>query len=100
MPSLRDVAKDLATAHRRADSATNEVKFFPDASKDEVCLLEVSAAAPTTGEIMPFRFRADMASGVSYPSVVILVSPREWQDIQAGKLALPGGWDLTAAEDL
>jgi hypothetical protein len=98
--SLEAVARDLAAAHRREDSKTSTIKFFPGAKKDEVCLLEVSATAPTTGEIMPFRFGADAANGVEYPSIVILVSPHEWQDVQTGKLALPAGWDLATAEDL
>ncbi len=100
MSTLREVAVDLAAAHRRADPATSTIKFFPGAKQDEVCLLEVSSTAPTTGEVMPFRFGAEIASGVDYPSVVILVSPTEWQDIQKGKLPLPGGWDLATAEDV
>ena len=98
--SLEDVARDLAAAHRKQDSQTSTIKFFPGAQKDEVCLLEISAAAPTTGEIMPFRFGADVANGVEYPSVVILVSPDEWQAVQAGKLSLPQGWNLSTAKDL
>ncbi|MEP7120080.1 MAG: hypothetical protein ABJE95_04180 [Byssovorax sp.] len=100
MRSLKSVATDLAAAHRKADTATSTIKFFPGAKPDEVCLLEVSSTAPTTGEVMPFRFGAAVANGVDYPSVVILVSPSEWQDIQKGQLPLPGGWDLAAAEDL
>lgn len=100
MRSLKSVAIDLAAAHRKVDSATSTIKFFPMTGADEVCLLEVSAAAPTTGEVLPFRFGADATHGVEYPSVVILVSPNEWQDIQSKKLPLPVGWDLDKAEDL
>lgn len=98
--TLEAVARDLAAAHRKEDSATSTIKFFPGARQDEVCLLEISSTAPTTGEIMPFRFGADVANGVEYPSIVILVSPDEWQDVQAGKLRLPQGWDLSTAQDL
>ena len=100
MRSLKVVSSDLAAAHRKADSATTTIKFFPGAKQGEVCILEVSSTAPTTGEIMPFRFGPDPANGVDYPSVVILVSPSEWQDIQKSKLPLPNGWDLATAEDL
>ncbi len=100
MRSLKAVASDLAAAHRKADSATSTIKFFPEASQAQVRLLEVSSAAPTTGEVLPFGFGADAANGVEYPSVVILVSPSEWTDIQNGRLPLPSGWDLGVAEDL
>jgi len=100
MPTLREVANRLAAAHRDADVATSTIKFFPGAKQNEVCLLEVSSTAPTTGEVLPFRFGADTKTGVDFPSVVILVSPNEWTEIQAGNLPLPGGWDLDAAEDL
>jgi hypothetical protein len=98
--SLKDVAKDLADSHRKADSATITIKFFPKAKDGEVCLLEISTTAPSTGEIMPFRFESDLSRGVDYPSIVILVSPSEWDKIQAGKLTLPNGWDISASEDL
>ena len=100
MRSLKAVAADLAAAHRKADTATTTIKFFPGATQHEVWLLEVSSTAPTTGEVLPFGFGADAARGVDYPSIVILVSPTEWQDIQNGKLRLPNGWDLNTAEDL
>jgi len=100
MRSLKTVATNLASAHRKADTATSTIKFFPGGAQNEVRLLEVSATAPTTGEVLPFGFGADVANGVDYPSVVILVSPNEWQDIQAGNLRLPSGWDLDAAEDV
>lgn len=100
MRSLRSVAVDLAGAHRQADPTTSLIKFFPLTSKKEVRLLEVSSAAPTTGEILPFGFGAHDAVGVEYPSVVILVSPAEWDAIRAGTLHLPDGWDLSSAEEL
>ncbi|WP_159397892.1 hypothetical protein [Sorangium cellulosum] len=94
----RDVARQLAAAHRHADPATTTVKYFP--SHAEVRLLEVSAAAPTTGEILPFQFEPDRANGVDYPSIVILLSPAEWARVENGSLPLPAGWDLDQAEDL
>ncbi len=98
--SLKIVARALAKAHRKTDRKTIVVKLFPSTQQKEIRLLEVSAAAPTTGEIMPFRFGEDVAQGVDYPSVIILVSPEEWQEVKAGRLPLPAGWDLSTAEDL
>ena len=100
MRDLRDVAFDLAKSHREADRDTTTIKFFPSARSNEVCLLEVSSSAPSTDEIMPFRFAADGANSVDYPSVVILLSPQEWEKVQSGNLSLPEGWDLLTAEDI
>jgi hypothetical protein len=100
MRSLKTVANELAIAHRKADPETTIIKFFPTTSPSEVRLLEVSSAAPTTGEILPFRFAADIKNRVEFPSIVILVSPSEWQDIQTHRLGLPEGWDLQNAEDI
>ncbi len=88
----------LAAAHRREDPNTSTVRYFP--RDGTVRLLEVSSSAPTTGEILPFAFNADIANGVPFPSVVILVSPDEWAQIQSGTLCLPVGWDLTTSRDL
>jgi len=98
MRQLIDVAKDLALAHRATDPATTTIKFFPNGN--EIHLLEVSDAAPTTGEVIPFPFASDPATGVDYASVIILLSRAEWQDVKHGALSLPQGWDLDTAADL
>ena len=97
---LKIVARELAKAHRNTDRKTSLVKLFSTSQQNEIHLLEVSAAAPTTGEIMPFRFGENLAHGVDYASVIILVSPEEWREVEAGRLPLPADWDLSTAEDL
>ena len=97
---LNAVARELAEAHREADKKTTTIKLFPSSQQEEIHLLEVSAAAPTTGEVLPFGFAADPAHGVDYPSVVILLSPEEWQQVEHGDLSLPSGWNLADAENL
>ena len=100
MFSYEEVANNLAKAHRKADSETSIIRFLPVHDKSEIRLLEVSSSSPTIGEILPYRFDADAAHQVYYPSVVVLVSPTEWQGIQDGKLHLPNGWDLKTAQEL
>ncbi|MEI6807595.1 MAG: hypothetical protein WCN95_02645 [bacterium] len=100
MKAISQEAKVLASAHRKADPDTTLIKFFPSARSNEICLLEISKSAPTTGEVLPFTFREDVSHGVDYPSTVILLSPQEWLELKGGKLALPEGWDLDTAEDL
>jgi len=99
-PDIFREAKHLAQSHRLKDPQTTIIKFFPLAQGNEIGLLEVSGAASTTNEILPFTFRAAPEFGIHYPSTVILVSPEEWEKMNAGALLLPAGWDLDNAEDL
>lgn len=97
---IRDVAKQLADSHRRQDPRTQVIKLIRGDREDEIRLIEVSPDAPTIGEAMPVRFRADRARGVDFPSSVILLSPEEWGQVKDRRIPLPPGWDLSAAEDL
>jgi hypothetical protein len=100
MRTLEEVARELAAAHRSSDPATTTIKLFPSNGTDEIRLLEISSLAPTTGEVLPFRFGPSPRHNIHYPSIIILLSPQEWQDVQHGHLALPEGWNLSLAKDL
>ena len=99
-PDSQKIAKKLAQGHKKADPSTQMIKYFPSNHHKEVRLLEVSSTAPTTGEILPFRFGPDTSHGIDLPSVVILISPQEWEDVKSGRLKLPHSWDLNKAIDL
>jgi len=98
--SYRETAQDLADAHRRIDPATTTILLLPDPAGQEIRLIEVSARAPRSGDVFPFRFEARHDLGIDFPSVVILLSPDEWADVEAGRLALPPGWDLNLRQVL
>ncbi len=91
-PPLTDIANELADAHREADPDTLGVYLAPDPSEQEIRLVEVSRSVGTTGEVLPFRFGARADQGIPYPSVVVLLSPEEWEQLSAGKLQLPATW--------
>ncbi|MBI3206695.1 MAG: hypothetical protein HYZ29_34490 [Myxococcales bacterium] len=93
MKSVLEVAQWLAEAHMKDDPATTDV-FVAEAA-DEVRLVEVSGSVGpgTPREVLPFRFAANPDKGVPYPSVVVLLSPAEWEAVQRGELALPSGWE-------
>jgi hypothetical protein len=93
-------AEKLAQAHRQEDPGTKEVYLFPDVQLADVRLLEVSGSAPTSGDVVPFHFQARPDIGIDFSSTVILLSPEEWREVQAGKLHLPGGWDLANKKSL
>jgi len=94
MKSIEEVARDLAVAHRREDPATKEIFFLrPSGRVDEVRLVEVSGSADSAGEVLPFRFGPNATEGVPYASVVILLSPEDWERVKRGDLELPEGWN-------
>jgi hypothetical protein len=88
-------AHELAAAHRLADPQTVVVMLDPDPAEQEIRLVEVSTTAPTTRELYPFAFDARRDQGINFPSVVLLLSPIEWKEVNAGQLPLPAGWDRT-----
>ena len=92
MKTVEDVARELAAAHRDADSDIQEIYFYPDPAGEEVRLVEVSGSVGNTGEVLPFRFAARPDLGVPYPSVVVLLSPEEKQALDSKLLALPANW--------
>ncbi|AUX23098.1 uncharacterized protein SOCEGT47_036170 [Sorangium cellulosum] len=98
--SYLQTARALADAHRQADPNTTLIFLNPDPAEQEVRLLEVSTAAPTSGELYPFSFAARPDLGINYPSVVLLLSHQEWTDLQQGNLQLPDGWTIDRLEKL
>lgn len=91
-PALEQVAKELAAAHRMADHHTIAVYWAPDPEGWEIRLVEVSGSVGDTGEVLPFRFGPQIARGVPYASVVILLNPDEWEKVKSGELKLPPNW--------
>ena len=98
--SIEDVAKELAAAHRAADPKTTLVKLFSSPQNDEIRLLEISTAVPAIGEVLPFRFAPHKASQIDYPSIVVLMNPTDWEDVQKDLLRLPVGWETASARDI
>lgn len=86
-------ARKLAEAHHAADPETRLIFLNPDPAEREIRLLEVSSSAPTTRELFPFAFAERRDLGINFPSVVLLLSPTEWDEVKTGTLPLPGGWD-------
>jgi hypothetical protein len=98
MKSVFEVARQLAEAHKVEDPETTDI--FIAAANDEVRLVEVSGSlgASTSREVLPFRFNAQPEQGIDYPSVVVLLSPSEWDAVKRGELTLPSGWDRDTLE--
>lgn len=92
MRSLETVAREVAAAHCEQDPDTTAVYLVPDPAGAEIRLVEVSRALGTVGEILPYRFKPTPERGVPYATVIILLSPADWEQLQQGQLELPQGW--------
>ncbi|MGO8996117.1 MAG: hypothetical protein ACLQVI_22630 [Polyangiaceae bacterium] len=90
--TVREVAEELAKAHKLDDTSTTAV-YFEDGVDNEVRLVEVSGSLSNggPGEVLPFRFTP--GEGVPFPSVVVLLSPSEWRALENDDLKLPEGWN-------
>ena len=91
------VAKFLADAHRDVENTiTRIVRIVATTGESEssqpIKLLEVNEATTPSG-IWPIAFTPDPPR-VPYGSVVVEVTPGEYQDIVNGRLKLPDGWVL------
>jgi hypothetical protein len=56
-------------------------------------LLQVNTYTPEVG-VMPMHFGPAPASGIPFASIIIEVSPNEFEKIRANKLKLPEGWSI------
>jgi hypothetical protein len=98
-PSKAMVAKRLAEAHYALDPGIELiVELKADAKRERatdepIKLLEVNRSTVPTG-IQPLFFGPHRASGIMYPSVIIEVTPNEYQDILKDRAELPNGWQI------
>lgn len=96
MPEKNVIARLLADAHREVEPTISRIVRLlsdrEDESREPVKLLEVNPATSPSG-IFPIAFTADPPR-VPYPSVVVEVTEKEFEQINAGALRLPEGWWL------
>jgi hypothetical protein len=94
-----EAAKELAKKHYQAEAALSRIFRLTGSAEVEarpvepIKLLEVNANTVASG-VLPVQFGPAPASGIPYPSVIVEVSPEEFQRIQTQELKLPKGWLL------
>ena len=88
----------LARAHYEVEPGLRAIYRLESADPNDhrIKLLEVNEQTVPTG-IVPVGFPAHPASGLHYPSVVIEVTPQEYEAIQRKQLNLPTGWEVRDA---
>lgn len=97
--SIRELAKKH---YQLEDGLTRIIRFSGSPSIQEqaaepIKLLEVNQNTPASG-VMPLGFGPAPASGIHFPSVIIEVTPDEFEKIQKKELKLPQGWEYQWGE--
>lgn len=99
MPTKDEEAKYLASCHYEIESGMSQVfrMISPDNAEHELSepikLLEVNANTFPSG-IMPIGFGPLPASGLHYPSIIVEVTPQEFEKIRSKEWTLPHGWKI------
>ncbi len=97
--SKQAVAQRLADAHYAIEPGIElivQLIAAPDREvdvKEPIKLLEVNQNTTTDG-IRPVFFGAHLESGIYYPSVIVEVTPREYERLHRDPNSLPNGWRL------
>ena len=95
-----ETAKSLAKAHFELEPDIRHIHliepFNDQDPNDPIKLLEVVEGTIERG-VEPFWFTADPARGIEYPTIVVEISPAEFNAIQDGKL---GYRDWSIGEEL
>lgn len=98
MDDKTELARQLAEAHRSYDPSIVGVYRIHTAtdghSNGPIKLLEISELTPASG-IVPIVFGA--TKSIPYPTVVVEITPGEFELLKRNQLALPNGWTVGEA---
>jgi hypothetical protein len=99
MPTKEEALRILAEAHYDLEPEITQIyrlKAKPEQEQlaaEPIKLLQINGATIPSG-VMPLRFGALPDRGIPFPSVIVEVTPAEFQKIKASELPLPKGWTL------
>ena len=97
MATKDEEARKLAEAHYNVETGITAIYRVTGSAQDEarsdepIKFLEVNEHTIPAG-IMPLSFGPSPASGIHFSSVIIEVTPEEFESIQRDELKLPHGW--------
>jgi hypothetical protein len=92
---VMEEAAALARAHYEIEPGLRAIYRLegPDPDDLRIKLLEVNEQTVATG-IVPVGFPPHPASDLHFASVVIEVTPQEYEALQSKQLNLPDGWEV------
>jgi hypothetical protein len=92
-----DQAHSVAASHYALEPViANIIRLIgsnEEDAREPVKLLEVNSDTIEAG-IIPVSFGPHPSSGAPYPTIIIEVTPREFEEIETGHLQLPDDWRL------
>ncbi|MEX0701360.1 MAG: hypothetical protein WD069_04630 [Planctomycetales bacterium] len=100
--SKDEFAAWIACQHFAIDKGITRILYLPaGAPAEEVRLLEVNALAslPENAPLQAVDFMPDI-EGVHYSLFVADATPRQFEEILSGRLALPAGWQLAGYQEI
>lgn len=99
MPNKDEEARQIAEKHYQIETAITQIHRVTGSAEVEgdpsepIKLLEVNEDTVPSG-VIPVQFGPAPSVGINCPSIIIEVTPEEFQRIKARELALPSGWTL------
>jgi hypothetical protein len=99
MPTKDEAARELARKHYQIETGMTQifritgpadVEFRPT---EPIKLLEVNENTVPSG-VVPIQFGPSPAAGLNYSSIIVEVTPDEFQRIRNQQLKLPHGWEV------
>lgn len=95
-----DAEMELAKRHYEIEPGLTQIFRITDTAEDAqiihahpIKLLEVNANTVESG-VMPLHFGPAPARGIPFSSVIIEVTPNEFEKIRSHELKLPDGWEI------
>ena len=97
MTTKEEAAKELASKHYQVEAGLTHIYRITGGAEaspaEPIKLLEVNQYTVPSG-IMPIQFGPVPDRGIHYPSVIVEVTPEEYQRIRDEELRLPSGWAI------
>jgi hypothetical protein len=101
IPFDRDaMANWYAKQHLKTDPGVRQIYYLPKGASDrEIRFVEVNQwlAEMNDDALEPIDFGVDTGAESEHKLFVLDVTPSQWDAINRGSLALPGGWTLENA---
>ncbi len=101
-PDKDTAAQELAQRHYQIEEGITQIIRLNQAAEVEaratepIKLLEINANTVPSG-VMPLFFGPEPDVGIHFPSVIVEVTPDEFEKIKRHELKLPEGWRLGSA---
>jgi len=105
LAAKNEVANELARKHYEVEDGLTQVFRVTDnleisdtvtvdiVRSEPIKFLEINKNTIPSG-VMPLYFGPSPASGILYPSVIVEVTPEEYEKIKKEELKLPEGWAI------